>query len=170
MKNMPAILSTKQQTNMVASEEAGPVEDFVPSSFDDINPKEYHYLLNLPMWNLTFEKVEEIKSQQQQKQNELEQLNQTEPMDIWKDDLRRFIDCLDEIETEEEKEMIDRMNKNRKGKPGKAATMQASKSKKPAPKKRAQNSSDDDDDDDDEIDIEDDDNGSDYDHGKKKRA
>lgn len=75
MKNMPAILSTKQQSIPVANEDTGPVEEFVPTSFDDINPKEYHYLLNLPMWSLTFEKVEEIKAQQKQKQDELDHLN-----------------------------------------------------------------------------------------------
>lgn len=173
MKNMPAILSTKQSSPPVQGEETNSpiVDEFVPTSLDDINPKEYHYLLNLPMWSLTFEKVEEIKAQQKQKQDELSQLNATEPIDIWKDDLRKFIECLDELEEEEEKEMIDRMNKNRKGgKAGKPSAQAASK-KKPAQKKRANNSDDDDDgDDDNDMDIENDDDSSDYDNGKKKKA
>lgn len=67
MKNMPAILSTKHssvQNNYGGEDQGADADDFVASSSDDVNPKEYNYLLNLPMWNLTFEKVEEIKAQQ----------------------------------------------------------------------------------------------------------
>lgn len=59
---MPKVKSTK---GVVEKEEDQ--EDQVASEtvhHGEVNPKEFNYLLNLPIWNLTFEKVEEIKSQQ----------------------------------------------------------------------------------------------------------
>lgn len=63
MKNMPVIKSTKVLPVPEKTEDDLP-EDIIPLNSDEVNPKEYHYLLNLPLWSLTFEKVEEIKAQQ----------------------------------------------------------------------------------------------------------
>lgn len=65
-KDMTKIKTTKGLANAHASpvdESEGIADEFVPINANDINPKEYHYLLSLPIWNLTFEKVEEIKTQ-----------------------------------------------------------------------------------------------------------
>lgn len=56
---MPKVKSTK---GVVEKEED--LEDQVAVEtvhHGDVNPREFNYLLNLPIWNLTFEKVEEIK-------------------------------------------------------------------------------------------------------------
>lgn len=72
MKNMPVIKSTKVLAVIEKAEEDLPEELFLPANSDDTNPREYHYLLNLPMWSLTYEKVEEIRAQEKQKNEELD--------------------------------------------------------------------------------------------------
>ena len=58
----------------------------------------------------------------------------TDTVDLWKEDLKNFEKCLDEIEDEEEKEMMDRINKgnNKGGKKGTTAVAGvSSRTKKP---------------------------------------
>jgi DNA topoisomerase II len=66
--------------------------------------KEYNYLLSLPLWNLTFEKVEEMKRSRQEKENELKTLEMTHIKELWKADLHAFLEMLDKVELEEEED------------------------------------------------------------------
>jgi DNA topoisomerase-2 len=47
----------------------------------------YDYLLNMPIYQLTFEKIEELKKQKEIKETEYNKLNKMKPHDIWKDEL-----------------------------------------------------------------------------------
>jgi DNA topoisomerase-2 len=47
----------------------------------------YDYLLNMPIYQLTFEKIEELKKQKDIKETEYNKLNKMKPHDIWKDEL-----------------------------------------------------------------------------------
>ncbi len=47
----------------------------------------YDYLLSMPIYNLTYEKIEELKKQQEDKESEYEDLNAKSPQDIWADEL-----------------------------------------------------------------------------------
>jgi DNA topoisomerase-2 len=47
----------------------------------------YDYLLSMPIYNLTYEKIEELKKQQEDKEAEYEELNGKTPQDIWSTEL-----------------------------------------------------------------------------------
>ena len=46
--------------------------------------KSYDYLLSMPIYNLTFEKIEELRKLEDKKQSEYNELNKIEPKDLWK--------------------------------------------------------------------------------------
>lgn len=59
----------------------------------------------MPLWNLSYEKVEDIKEKRKKKQLEYDKLEKTAINDIWVEDIDRF---LAELEKVEEQEKIDR--------------------------------------------------------------
>ena len=52
----------------------------------------------MPLWNLTYEKVEEIKKHCKEKQMELLALEKTHIKEMWKADLIDFLAILDKVE------------------------------------------------------------------------
>lgn len=67
---------------------------------------EYDYLLNMNLWSLTYEKVEEIKKQLEVKQEELEKLKATTIEMLWDKDLEVVCAALDELERQEDDELM----------------------------------------------------------------
>uniref|UniRef100_A0AAX7SEV5 DNA topoisomerase 2 n=1 Tax=Astatotilapia calliptera TaxID=8154 RepID=A0AAX7SEV5_ASTCA len=55
----------------------------------------FNYILNMPLWCLTKEKVDELLKQRDQKRGELNDLQKKSPEDLWKEDLTVFIEELD---------------------------------------------------------------------------
>jgi len=62
----------------------------------------YNYLLRMPIYSLTLEKVEEITAQRQRKLDELDILCKTRVQDIWLKDLVTFEQSLNEHEKEQQ--------------------------------------------------------------------
>lgn len=114
MKNMPKILSTKAQEEVKKEEEAEEEEaqedNLKPQSERniDVAAKEFNYLLSLPLLSLTYEKVEALKKELEDKENELEVINRTSPQRMWNNDLEQFMIVLDEVEKQEEEDRINR--------------------------------------------------------------
>ncbi|XP_018556739.1 DNA topoisomerase 2-beta isoform X2 [Lates calcarifer] len=80
----------------------------------------FNYILNMPLWCLTKEKVEELLKQRDQKRGELNDLQRKTPEDLWKEDLAVFIEELDNVEAQEREEQnLGRAIKLVKGKVGK---------------------------------------------------
>lgn len=78
---------------------------------------EFNYLLSMQIWNLTHEKVEQLKKEKNQKKIEYEVLKNTTIETLWMRDLDNFVKILDEIEKEEEEERLKEIKKdNKKGK------------------------------------------------------
>ena len=50
----------------------------------------YDYLLSMPIYNLTYEKIEELKKLEEKKQKEYDELNKLEPKTIWKLELNEL--------------------------------------------------------------------------------
>ena len=71
-------------------------------SYDDIGAKDYDYLLSMPLWNLTMEKVDKLKKQKRVKEDELEDLRATSISDIWLRDLDALETGLDNFDAEME--------------------------------------------------------------------
>lgn len=64
----------------------------------------FNYILNMPLWCLTKEKVDELLKQRDQKRSELNDLQKKSSEDLWKEDLAVFIEELDNVETQEREE------------------------------------------------------------------
>jgi DNA topoisomerase II len=58
----------------------------------------YDYLLSMPLWSLTLERVEELRRQESKKRGELEVLQRTDPKQMWTSDLADLERALDEFE------------------------------------------------------------------------
>ena len=71
-----------------------------------IQPKEYDYLLNMNLWSLSLEKVEELMKQKEIKEVELNALIKTEIATLWNNDLDNFIEELDKYEKQEEEDRL----------------------------------------------------------------
>ena len=57
-------------------------------------PVSYNYLLSLPIYNLTYEKIEELKKQEKDKQSEYDTLLSLSSSDIWKTELQELLELL----------------------------------------------------------------------------
>lgn len=64
----------------------------------------YEYLLSMPLWSLTLEKVNELKRQAEEKRSELETLRSTTATSMWNVDLTALEKILVETEEFEKKE------------------------------------------------------------------
>ncbi|XP_028251813.1 DNA topoisomerase 2-beta [Parambassis ranga] len=65
----------------------------------------FNYILNMSLWCLTKEKVEELLKQRDIKRVELNDLQKKSSEDLWKEDLAVFIEELDNVEAQEREEM-----------------------------------------------------------------
>uniref|UniRef100_A0A674EDT1 DNA topoisomerase 2 n=1 Tax=Salmo trutta TaxID=8032 RepID=A0A674EDT1_SALTR len=65
----------------------------------------FNYILNMPLWCLSKEKVDELLRQRDIKKGELNELQRKSPEDLWKEDLAVFIEELDKIEAQEQADM-----------------------------------------------------------------
>lgn len=63
----------------------------------------------MPIWNLTFEKVEQLKRLLDKKEQEMKALRETSREDMWRQDIQQFLVVLDEVEAIEEAEMKKRL-------------------------------------------------------------
>ena len=80
--------------------------------------KEYDYLLNMNLWSLTYEKIEELLKQKEQKEKELSILEETKVEKLWDDDLDNFEEELVKYEKKEEEDRLiaQKLNKGKSGK------------------------------------------------------
>ena len=65
-------------------------QDLIKNDFPKLSTGEnisYDYLLGMPIYQLTFEKLEKLKSELDEKTNEYNALNLLQPIDIWKSEL-----------------------------------------------------------------------------------
>ena len=90
-------------------------------SKDKIKPKvpikEYDYLLNMNLWSLTHEKIEELLKQKELKEKELSVLEQTEVETLWDNDLDNLEEELTKYENMEEEDRLlaQKLNKIKSG-------------------------------------------------------
>ena len=65
---------------------------------------DYDYLMSMPMWNLTQEKIDELCKKRDEKRQELDELKATPKEVLWRRDLEEFLAKLDEVEEKERKD------------------------------------------------------------------
>ena len=65
---------------------------------------DYDYLMSMPMWNLTQEKIDELCKKRDEKRQELDELKATSKEELWRRDLQEFLAKLDEVEEGERRD------------------------------------------------------------------
>lgn len=126
--------ATKKQLDMIFTEpvissdentkeqEQEQETDSEPSA--TVSSREYDYLLSMPLWSLTYEKVEALKKEHKEKSEELERLHRITIYDMWNKDLNDLEKTITQVWEEEEDDRKNRpkaktRNKNKVAKPRK---------------------------------------------------
>jgi DNA topoisomerase-2 len=75
-----------------SAKEAGETEDAEEDDEDNNNGEmsDFDYLLGMPIWSLTKEKIAKLKEQAGDKEDELKRLLEKSPKDLWNADLDLF--------------------------------------------------------------------------------
>ena len=73
----------------------------------------YNYLLNMMIYNLTFEKIEELKKQKQEKEENYDAFSKIRPEDIWKEELIELKQVLEKEEVKDENKLVKKVNKKK---------------------------------------------------------
>ncbi|XP_041374338.1 DNA topoisomerase 2-alpha-like isoform X2 [Gigantopelta aegis] len=106
--------SQDKEKNMDDDDEADDAESSTGGGPD------FNYILSMPLWNLTKERKDELCKQRDAKARELQILRGKTYCDLWKEDLERFLEMLDEVEQQEREDNIVHLkSKVVKGKSGK---------------------------------------------------
>ena len=95
----------------------------------EVPAKEYDYLLGMPMWSLTYEKVEALKNEQKDKVQLLNELKNISIFTMWENDLKELEKVIKDVWLDEENDRLCRPKIKAKG--GKTA-----KAKKPTKKEK----------------------------------
>ncbi|XP_026989581.2 DNA topoisomerase 2-beta isoform X1 [Tachysurus fulvidraco] len=116
----PVAAWTKAQEKALEDEDNdGNMSDSSVDSGSSSGPN-FNYILNMPLWCLTKEKVDDLLKQRDVKKAELNELLRKSSEDLWKEDLAVFIEELDRLEDQErENNSMGKAVKMVKGKVGK---------------------------------------------------
>ena len=68
----------------------------------------------MPIYHLTFEKIEELKKQKQEKEENYDAFNKIRPEDIWKEELVELRQVLEKDQMKEESKQVKKINKKKK--------------------------------------------------------
>lgn len=112
----------------VDNEEAEKNED-EEEEYEDlpVAAKEYDYLLSMPLWSLSYEKVNDLLKSKDNKIQEIDMLNATDIKDIWTSDMAEFLKELDTYEAAEEEDRLAGSFGNKAKRVGKGKTKGKSK-------------------------------------------
>ena len=89
------------------------INDLKDNRFMQVNDS-YDYLLNMALWNLTKEKIDEFKLKLQEKLNELKVLNSKTSKSLWLNDLQALNNHLNKTKKRKNNNQIRLTNKNKK--------------------------------------------------------
>lgn len=81
------VKSTKGQQPQKKEEEGDEENKEEDESSAKDEAGEFNYLLSMPLWNLSYEKVEEIKKSRKEKESEYMALQKTSIKELWLQDL-----------------------------------------------------------------------------------
>ncbi|CAG11670.1 unnamed protein product, partial [Tetraodon nigroviridis] len=95
---------SKREPRQAQEEDEGNDSDSSLDSGSSSGPN-FNYILNMPLWCLTKEKVEELLKQRDLKRGELNELQRKSPEDLWKEDLAVFVEELEKLEAVEREEL-----------------------------------------------------------------
>merc|ERR1712110_246328 len=116
------LMNLESQENGAQSES----DDNGDNGSEDVKADDFDYLMSMPMWSLTLERKDDLLKKKNEKKKELNDLKATSKEDLWRMDLKEFIQKLDEMEKkkqEEEEKASGKLNKKKDGGRKKAMPM-----------------------------------------------
>ncbi|KAJ1653276.1 DNA topoisomerase 2, partial [Dispira simplex] len=127
-------VSNEEEEEGNASEEEGVDTKTQTRAVDQDSQGNFDYLLSMPIWSLTRERVEKMLRERDEKQSDLDVLLKTSPMELWNRDLDAFLEGWEkkmEKHAEEEQDASDaRAAHEQRGKGGKGKAQAKPKVKK----------------------------------------
>lgn len=92
--------------NLKDAKKSGETDDVVENTDDPVDEdggaRDFDYLLGLPIWSLTQERVDKLKQQMADKKKQLDELKALDEKDLWCADLDEFLKVWDAREVEED--------------------------------------------------------------------
>ncbi|XP_063778296.1 DNA topoisomerase 2-beta [Pseudophryne corroboree] len=76
------------------------------SDYGTASGPDFNYILNMSLWSLSKERVDELIRQRDVKGKELNDLKRKSPPDLWKEDLAAFVEELDKVEAQEKEDVL----------------------------------------------------------------
>ncbi|XP_072216490.1 DNA topoisomerase 2-beta-like [Excalfactoria chinensis] len=91
-----------------AAEEEDPQNpnDDASSASGSTSGPDFNYILDMSLWSLTKEKVEELIKHRDSKERELNDLKRKSASDLWKEDLAAFVEELEKVEAQERDDIL----------------------------------------------------------------
>ncbi|KAJ2993089.1 DNA topoisomerase 2 [Globomyces sp. JEL0801] len=120
------IVQNRKKSDLLATLKASKYDPIYKSKASNNSDEEvetnehgYDYLLSMPIWNLTMEKVQQLIKEKEQKEEQIKLLLGQTPIDLWRTDLDSFLAQWDAFETEmKELESVKPNNKTQANKRG----------------------------------------------------
>jgi len=110
MSELNQIQSDKKKATLIVDDGQVKEDDQEPEEElrdGDIPTKEYDYLLTMPLWSLSDEKIQELNKQASDKKDDHDTLEGTHIFKIWERDLESFLEAL---KKQEDKDEVDRLS------------------------------------------------------------
>jgi len=153
-ETVPAAEGSEDKAAAKDSKPGSPAAKKAPVKKESESRTGYDYLLGMPLWNLTMEKVEELKRQSKDKTFELESLKKMTIEDLWERDLDAVLAELDAIDAEDKALAAEEANL-KAGKRGRAKAKAKGKAKVAGRRQSGASKAESEDDEDDSDDEED---------------
>ncbi|XP_046874585.1 DNA topoisomerase 2-beta isoform X2 [Hypomesus transpacificus] len=97
----PVVAWTKAQEKALEEDERDGNDSDASVDSGSTSGPNFNYILNMPLWCLSKEKVDELLKQRDHKKSELGDLQRKSPDDLWKGDLAVFVEELERVEAQE---------------------------------------------------------------------
>ncbi|XP_072216545.1 DNA topoisomerase 2-beta-like [Excalfactoria chinensis] len=100
--------SSERHVKREAAEEEDPQNpnDDASSASGSNSGPDFNYILNMSLWSLTKEEVEELIKHRVSKERELNDLKRKSASDLWKEDLAAFVEELEKVEAQERDDIL----------------------------------------------------------------
>ncbi|XP_078520094.1 DNA topoisomerase 2-beta isoform X2 [Lissotriton helveticus] len=96
----------KEAQEKAAEDDDVQIADDSSSDSGSISGPDFNYILNMSLWCLTKEKIDDLVKQRDSKAKELNDLKRKSSSDLWKEDLAAFVEELDKVENQEKEDIL----------------------------------------------------------------
>ncbi|KAM9307935.1 DNA topoisomerase 2-beta isoform 2-T2 [Gastrophryne carolinensis] len=96
----------KEAQEKATEEDDQDLRDDRSTDSGSVSGPDFNYILNMSLWSLSKEKVDELIKQRDSKGKELNDLKRKSPADLWKEDLAAFVEELEKVEAQEREDVL----------------------------------------------------------------